>query len=76
MKTLNHPTLVTHGEMSHARAKLINDGVNKCIPRALQVSFSNLVHDAPSRESAGVHYRFRVLLSRRLVKHPAASKRF
>jgi hypothetical protein len=51
VKTLNHPTLVTHGEMSHARAKLINDGVNKCIPRALQVSFSNLVHDAPSRES-------------------------
>jgi hypothetical protein len=65
LKTLNHPTLVTHGEMSHAHAKLINDGVSKCIPRALQVSFSNLIHDAPSRESGGDRCRFRVPLSRR-----------
>jgi pimeloyl-ACP methyl ester carboxylesterase len=52
LKTLNHPTLVTHGEKSHAHAKLINDGVSKCIPGARQVNFPNLVHDAPSRDPA------------------------
>jgi pimeloyl-ACP methyl ester carboxylesterase len=46
LKTVNHPTLVTHGEKSHTHAKLINDRVSKCIPGAPQdvdqAAFTNL----------------------------------
>jgi pimeloyl-ACP methyl ester carboxylesterase len=52
LKTFNIPTLVTHGEKTHAYYKLINAGVGRCIPRARQVAFPNLVHDAPSRDPA------------------------
>jgi pimeloyl-ACP methyl ester carboxylesterase len=65
LKTLNHPTLVTHGEKTHAHNKLINDGVSKCIPGARQVSFPNLVHDAPSRDPAAFTDAVFKFLSRR-----------
>jgi pimeloyl-ACP methyl ester carboxylesterase len=52
LKTFNIPTLVTHGEKTHTYYKLINAGVGRCIPRARQVAFPNLVHDAPSRDPA------------------------
>ena len=52
LKTLNHPTLITQGEKSLAAYRLINDRISKCIPGARQVSFPNLVHDAPSRDPA------------------------
>lgn len=52
LKTINRPTLVTRGGNSLAHAKLINEAVSKCIPGARQVSFPNLIHDAPSRDPA------------------------
>ena len=50
LKTFNRPTLVTHGEKTHAYYKLINEGVSKCVPGAQQVSFPGLVHNAPSAD--------------------------
>jgi pimeloyl-ACP methyl ester carboxylesterase len=52
LKTFTRPTLVTHGEKTHAYYKLINEGVSKCVPGAQQVSFSGLVHNAPSADPA------------------------
>jgi pimeloyl-ACP methyl ester carboxylesterase len=52
LKTFNRPTLVTHGEKTHAYYKLINEGVSKCVPGAQQVSFPGLVHNAPSADPA------------------------
>ena len=52
LKAFNIPTLVTHGGKTHAYYKLINEGVARCVPRARQVVFPNLVHDAPSRDPA------------------------
>jgi pimeloyl-ACP methyl ester carboxylesterase len=52
LKTFNRPTLVTHGEKTHAYYKLINEGVSKCVPEAQQVSFPGLVHNAPSADPA------------------------
>jgi pimeloyl-ACP methyl ester carboxylesterase len=65
LKTLNHPTLVTHGENTHTANKLINEKVSKCIPGARQVSFPNLVHDAPSRDPAAFTGAVFEFLSRR-----------
>jgi pimeloyl-ACP methyl ester carboxylesterase len=50
LKSFARPTLITHGEKTHAYYKLINEGVSKCIPGARQVGFPNLYHDAPSRD--------------------------
>jgi pimeloyl-ACP methyl ester carboxylesterase len=50
LKTFSRPTLVTHGEKTHAYYKLINEGVSKCVPGAQQVGFPNLVHNAPSAD--------------------------
>jgi pimeloyl-ACP methyl ester carboxylesterase len=52
LRTFTRPTLVTHGENTHAYYKLINEGVGKCVPGAQQVSFPNLVHNAPSANPA------------------------
>ena len=52
LRTFTRPTLVTHGEKTHAYYKLINEGVSKCVPGAQQVSFPNLVHNAPSANPA------------------------
>jgi pimeloyl-ACP methyl ester carboxylesterase len=46
------PTLLTHGEKTHAYYKLINEGVAKCVPGARQVEFPNLVHNAPGADPA------------------------
>jgi len=50
LRTFTRPTLVTHGEKTHAYYKLINEGVSKCTPGAQQVSFPGLVHNAPSAD--------------------------
>jgi pimeloyl-ACP methyl ester carboxylesterase len=52
LRTFTRPTLVTHGEKTHAYYKLINEGVSKCVPGAQQVSFPGLVHNAPSTDPA------------------------
>ena len=52
LRTFTRPTLVTHGEKTHAYYKLINEGVSKCVPGAQQVSFPDLVHNAPSANPA------------------------
>jgi len=65
LRTLTHPTLVTHGEKAHALNKLINEAVAKCIPGARQVAFPNLVHDAPSRDPAAFTAALFEFLSRR-----------
>lgn len=52
LKSLKLPTLVTHGEKTHAHSKLISDAVSRCLPGARQVSFPNFAHDAPSRDPA------------------------
>jgi pimeloyl-ACP methyl ester carboxylesterase len=52
LNTFMRPTLVTHGEKTHAYYKLINEGVSKCVRGARQVTFPNLFHDAPSRDPA------------------------
>jgi pimeloyl-ACP methyl ester carboxylesterase len=52
LKTFHRPTLVTHGEKTHAYYKLINEGVSKCVPGGQQVSFPGLVHNAPSADPA------------------------
>jgi pimeloyl-ACP methyl ester carboxylesterase len=52
LKAFTQPTLITRGERTHAYYRLINEGVVKCIPAARQVTFPNLVHDAPSRDPA------------------------
>ena len=65
LKTLNQPTLVTHGEKTHAHNKLINEGVAKCVPGARQVAFPNLVHDAPSRDPAAFTAALFEFLSKR-----------
>jgi pimeloyl-ACP methyl ester carboxylesterase len=49
LRTFTRPTLVTHGEKTHAYYKLINEGVSKCVPGAQQVSFP-LFHNAPSAD--------------------------
>jgi pimeloyl-ACP methyl ester carboxylesterase len=52
LKTFTRPTLVTHGEKTHAYYKLINEGVSKCVPGVQQVVFPGLVHNAPSADPA------------------------
>jgi pimeloyl-ACP methyl ester carboxylesterase len=52
LKTFNRPTLVTQGEKTRANFKLINAEISKCVPGAQQVSFPNLVHNAPSADPA------------------------
>jgi pimeloyl-ACP methyl ester carboxylesterase len=52
LKTFTRPTLVTHGEKTHAYYKLINEGVSKCVPGVQQVVFPGLVHNAPSTDPA------------------------
>lgn len=65
LKTFDIPTLVTHGGRTHAYYKLINAGVGRCIPRARQVAFPNLVHDAPSRDPAAFIAALLEFLSKR-----------
>jgi pimeloyl-ACP methyl ester carboxylesterase len=50
LKTFTRPTLVTHGEKTQAFFKLINESISKCVPGARQVSFPNLIHNAPSAD--------------------------
>jgi pimeloyl-ACP methyl ester carboxylesterase len=52
LKTFTRPTLVTHGEKTHAYYKLINEGVSKCVPGVQQVVFPGLVHNAPTADPA------------------------
>jgi pimeloyl-ACP methyl ester carboxylesterase len=52
LKTFNRPTLVTQGEKTRAFFKLISAEISKCVPEAQQVSFPNLVHNAPSADPA------------------------
>jgi pimeloyl-ACP methyl ester carboxylesterase len=52
LKTFNRPTLVTQGEKTRAFFKLISAEISKCVPEARQVSFPNLVHNAPSADPA------------------------
>jgi pimeloyl-ACP methyl ester carboxylesterase len=52
LKTFTRPTLVAHGEKTHAYYKLINEGVSKCVPGVQQVVFPGLVHNAPSADPA------------------------
>jgi hypothetical protein len=52
LKTVNIPTLVTHGGTMQAQYKLINEGVARCVPGARQIAFPNLDNDAPSRDLA------------------------
>jgi pimeloyl-ACP methyl ester carboxylesterase len=52
LRTFIRPTLVTHGEKTHAYYKLINEGVSRCVPSARRVALPNLYHDAPSRNPA------------------------
>jgi pimeloyl-ACP methyl ester carboxylesterase len=52
LKTFTRPTLVTQGEKTRVFFKLINAEISKCVPGAQQVSFPNLVHNAPSADPA------------------------
>jgi pimeloyl-ACP methyl ester carboxylesterase len=52
LNAFTRPTLVTHGEKTHAYYKLIAEGVGKCVPGAQQVAFPGLVHNAPSVDPA------------------------
>ncbi len=65
LKAFTWPTLVTRGEKTHAYYRLINEGVSKCVPRARQVAFPNLYHDAPSCDPAAFSAALFEFLSRR-----------
>jgi pimeloyl-ACP methyl ester carboxylesterase len=52
LKAFNRPTLLTVGAKTRVFFKLINDAVLRCVPDAQQVSFPDLVHDAPSADPA------------------------
>jgi pimeloyl-ACP methyl ester carboxylesterase len=65
LRTVTRPTLVTHGEKSHAYHKLISEGVSKCVPEAQQVSFPGLVHNAPSADPAAFSAALFEFLSKR-----------
>ena len=78
LRTFTRPTLVTHGEKTHAYYKLINEGVSKCVPGAQQVSFPNLVHNAPSANPAAFSsspFRIHFETVRTLISHADAAQR-
>ena len=52
LKTINRPTLVTQGDKTLIFFKLISAEISKCVPGVQQVSFPNLVHNAPSADPA------------------------
>jgi pimeloyl-ACP methyl ester carboxylesterase len=50
LRDFTRPTLVTQGEKTQPFFRLINESISKCVPGAQQVSFPNLVHNAPSAD--------------------------